>query len=104
MSGEGQARGGLEAEQRGGEVSKRYAVMTYDAELEKFTPQIGLEPYKGLTRQQLKKAIAKLNRMGYAATSAPILRFPSWKRTATGACSTERIRHGLARPSNREAK
>lgn len=49
-----------------GAVKPRYSVSTYDWELRKYTPQIGLTvPSVGITLAELRQAMRELRRMGY---------------------------------------
>ena len=43
----------------------RYQVRTWDIDEQRFMPQIGIEPWTGLTLWQLKGALRELRRMGY---------------------------------------
>lgn len=44
-----------------------YQVRTYDADLDEYTPQIGLDmPWQGLTLWQLKRALQRLRELGYS--------------------------------------
>ena len=48
---------------------KRFNVLTYDCETERFTPQLGMmSPTQNITKRQVKDALAELRTMGYAGT------------------------------------
>lgn len=45
-----------------------YRVLTWDADIEAFTPQEGLSvPHEGITLAQLRQAVRELRSMGYTA-------------------------------------
>lgn len=52
----------------GDEAGRTYSVRTWDMDLQRYTPQVGLSfPAFGLTLWQLRAALKELRAMGYSA-------------------------------------